>query len=412
MATLKEKRAVLMDQLKTYQGKLKEGTVLSEEDAKNIKGLLGQVEDLDKQIAKAKEGREMLDSISHLSKADPEPTGTDKGDAVRAKTPGDCFVRMLQAKGLNVRDAFKSGFEVSYKASTDTQLSGGPDGAYGPFTTQLDQEGVHPYHRPLVVADLFAQGSLTGSSLKYPVYGELDGGAKTVKEAGTKAQAHFPDPTWQVDTLGEIAVWFGVSDDMVEDLPWLQGEITDAAEYSLGLEEENQLLNGDGTDPNLKGLLNRGVQTLGQGSDSDADRLFSCRRLISSATGFSPDGIVINPVDYEAIRLSKDSNGQYFGGGYFAGQYGNGGIMQDPPIWGLRTVVTEAVNPGTAIVGAFKAGGKVLRKGGLDIKSTDSHADYFINDKQAIRLKERVGLQIKYPKAFVQVTLGQAKASK
>lgn len=418
MATLNEKRATLMDQLKTYQGKLKDGSALSEEDAKNIKGLLGQVEDLDKQIAKAKEGREMLDSIAHLSKAIPEPTGNNKGDAVRAVTPGEYFVKSLQVEGLKVRDAFKNGFEVSFngpmafKGPMDTQLSGGPDGAYGPFTTELDQEGARPYRRPLVVADLFAQGTLTGSSLKYPVYGELEGGAKTVKEAGTKAQAHFPDPTWQVDALGEVAVWFGVSDDMIDDLPWLEGEITDAAEYSLGLEEETQLLNGDGIDPNLKGLLGRGVQTLGQGSDSDADRLFSCRRLISSATGFSPDGIIINPVDYEGIRLSKDSNGQYFGGGYFTGQYGNGGIMQDPPIWGLRTVVTEAVNPGTAIVGAFKAGGKVLRKGGLKIKASDSHADYFINDKQAIRLKERIALQVKYPKAFVQVTLGQAKASK
>ena len=82
--------------------------------------------------------------------------------------------------------------------------------------------------------------------------------------------------------------------------------------------------------------------------------------------------------------------------------------MQDPPLWGVKTVVTEAIAPGTALVGAFKAGGKVLRKGGLRVESTNAHADYFINDKVAIRLKERLTLQVKYPKAFVKVELGKA----
>lgn len=49
----------------------------------------------------------------------------------------------------------------------------------------------------------------------------------------------------------------------------------------------------------------------------------------------------------------------------------------------------------------------MLRKGGLRIESTNAHADYFINDKVAIRLKERLTLQVKYPKAFVKVTLGK-----
>lgn len=412
MATLMEKRAEAMKKLQSYQKRLKsDGVTLSDEETKTIKGLLAEVEGLDEQIDKASKDAELLRGISALSEPGPQPTGNDASQAAKSKTPGEFFVKSLQEQGLNMHQAVEKRFSVSFKAPTDTQVVGGADGPYGPFVTQTDQDGVHPYNRPLVVADLFARGTLTGSAIKYPIYGELEGGAKTVKEGGLKPQSHFPPPTWAMDALGEIATWFGVSDDMMEDLPWLAGEITEAATYSLGLQEENQLLNGDGTDPNLKGLLARGVQELGQDMTSDADRLFSCRRLISNATGLKPDGIIVNPADYEALRLSKDNNGQYFGGGYFSGQYGNGGIMQDPPIWGLRTVVTQAVEPGTAIVGAFKAGGKVLRKGGLDIKTTDSHADYFIQDKQAIRIKERVGLQVKYPKAFVKVTLGKSTRS-
>lgn len=405
MATLKEKRAEAMEKLSPYQQKLTSGDMLSDEDTQLVKSLLDEVSRIDEQIATAKKGDDLLAGIAALKSSEPTAARENQG---KAKTPGECFVKSLQSQGMTLRQAMKSGMEVEYKAASDIQMVGGSDGAFGPYITQMDTDAVRPYRRPLVIADLFAQGSLTGSALKYPVFGELEGGAQPVREAGAKPQSHFPDPTWVTDSLGEVATWFGVSDDMMDDLPWLQGEITDAAQYSLQLMEEQQLLSGDGADPNLKGLFARGIQELGQDANSDADRLFHCRSLISNKTGFQPDGIVINPTDYEAIRLSKDNNGQYFGGGFFTGQYGQGGIMQDPPLWGLRTVVTEAVAPGTAIVGAFKAGGKILRKGGIQIKSTDSHADYFTSDKQAIRLKERIGLQVKYPKAFVKVTLGKA----
>lgn len=185
-------------------------------------------------------------------------------------------------------------------------------------------------------------------------------------------------------------------------------EINHHAQYNLKLQEEIQLLSGDGTDPNLRGILNREIQTKAQANDSDPDRIFAATTDIATATGFSADAVVINPADYQAIRLSKDANGQYFGGGFFAGQYGNGGIMQNPPLWGLRTVVTEAVPKGTVLVGAFKAGGTIYRKGGLTVESTNSHENDFTNDKITFRVKERLALQVKYPKAFVKVALGKA----
>lgn len=75
---------------------------------------------------------------------------------------------------------------------------------------------------------------------------------------------------------------------------------------------------------------------------------------------------------------------------------------------GLRTVVTEAMTKGTVLVGAFKAGGTIYRKGGLTVESTNSHENDFTNDKITFRVKERLALQVKYPKAFVKVTLGKA----
>ena len=410
---LNEKRASAIAKLKAYQTRMKDGLTLSDDDAANVKTLLDEVQALDEQIAKANDTADLIRKIGDLGTAETQPTGNDTGDdgkePVKARTAGDYFVKSYRKAG---GARLKAGFAVEFKANTDVQTEGDSSGALAPYLTQTD-DAVFPYHRPLVIADLFAQGALSGATtaVKYPVFGELEGKPGTVGEAGAKPQVHFPDPTWVTDDLKEVAAWFAVSDNMLEDLSWLVSEINDYATYNIQLLEESQLLSGDGSDNNVKGLLTREIQTLAKDTDSDPDRLFKTRKMISEATGFQPDGIVINPADYEALRLSKDNNGQYFGGGYFAGQYGNGGVMQDPPLWGLRTVVTEAIAQGTALVGAFTAGGKIFRKGGLEIASTNSHADYFTSDKVAIRLRTRLMLQVKYPKAFVEVELGKSSAS-
>src|SRR5690606_5969633 len=94
------------------------------------------------------------------------------------------------------------------------------------------------------------------------------------------------------------------------------------------------------------------TETAADNTDN-ADALYRAATKVSTATGLTADAIVINPADYEALRLRKDGNEQYYGGGFFTGPYGNGEADWQPPIWGRRTVVTPAVAAGTAVVGAF-----------------------------------------------------------
>jgi HK97 family phage major capsid protein len=110
-------------------------------------------------------------------------------------------------------------------------------------------------------------------------------------------------------------------------------------------------------------------------------------------------------LDYQEFRLSKDGNGQYFGGGYFQGQYGNGSVMDNPNLWGLRTVVTTAATQGELLLGAFRVGATVYRKGGVRVEASNSHADNFTTNKVTVRAEERVALAVRYPAAFVKVGL-------
>lgn len=372
---------------------------ITDDEQKALKEHYEKAKSLSERVTLFKSVNQDLDQLGEQPKAAAKS---------HAKSLGEFYVQQLQEKNLTVAQTKSHPFETpEFKAESDTHVAGGPDGAYGPIVTDIDQSAVWPYEHTLTVAELFSSGSVSGNTIKYPVYGAFEGGAKTVKEGAQKPQLHLPEPTWLMDSLAEVAAWWKISDDMAEDLPYVVSEIDQHAKYNLLLQEEIQLVSGDGSDANINGVLNREVQTLAKAKDSDQDRIFKATTLISTATGFPADAVVINPTDYEALRLSKDANGQYFGGGFFSGQYGMGGVLQNPALWGLRTVVTPSIAAGTVLVGAFKAGGMVFRKGGLRADSTNSNENDFTNDKITFRVKERLGLQVKYPKAFVKVTLGQ-----
>lgn len=408
---LKEKRAAA---LKAAQDLLNEakasGRTLTEEEATQVEANFKQVEGFDAQIKAASESDALMKRLGSYG----APEIAAKGGEV-AKTLGDHFVKSVGSDGLT-RVKTISGATVAapawepsaVKAAGDTQVT---PGALAPWLTEFDRTIVRAFRRP-VVSDLFGTGSLSGNAVTYLVEGAVEGALATVAENGLKPQFHIGDPTTKTDALKKIAGILSFTDEMVEDADFWVSEINQRGLYLLALAEEAQLLTGPGTGSTIEGLLTRsGVQVeTAANIDDNADALFRALTKVQTATGLSAEGIVINPVDYQRLRLSTDANGQYFGGGFFAGQYGNGGIQEQPGLWGQRTVVSAAVPAGTAVVGAFNAAATVYRKGGVRVESTNSHAEDFDYNRIRTRIEERVALAVRIPAAFVNVTLSSTPA--
>lgn len=393
MASLKEKRAALVKQLEEKQGLLAAGKADGDTIA-FVKTALAEVEGIDRQMDGMKQADDLLTQIGQLN-AKSGVRHVGGSDAIHAKSVGEYYVQSMQTAGLDVKSAIAHGYEVECKANTDTNVEGASSAGYTPYLTQTDTEPARPYQRPLVVADLFSTGAITGTVLQYPVFDELEGNAKMVEETGAAPQVHWKDPTWKQDKIGKVASFFGISEDMMDDLSWVIGEINDAAQYDLKLQEETQLLSGNGSENNLTGLFNREIQTMNKDELSDADRLSKAALQITTTTNFQADAYVMNPLDFWKLTIAKDANGNYLN------------LTDGAKLWNIPTVATAAITEGTALVGAFKSA-KVLRKGGLVVKMTDSDTDDFLHFKQKCRVSERLGLQVKYPKAFVKVTLGKA----
>ena len=388
-----------------------EGRDLTADEIRKVDGHLGTVKDCDAKIKAAAESDALMAKMTAFG-------GSGEGDreAAGARTLGEHFVKSVGAEGL-ARVKTISGATIAapeYKAATDTHAT---PGSIAPWLTDFDRTIVRTYRRP-VVSDLFGGGTITGNAVTYLVEGAVEGSFSTVAEGGAKPQLHIANPTTRTDALKKIAGFLKFTDEMVEDADFWVSEINQRGLYLLALAEEDQLLNGPGTGSTVEGLLNRsGVQTeTAANRDDNADALFRAMTKAQNVSGLAADGIVINPTDYQQLRLSRDANGQYFGGGFFFGQYGNGsiaplnepvisGLQQQPPLWGLRTVVSFAVPAGTAIVGAFGTAATVYRKGGVRVESTNSHVDDFTNNLITTRIEERVALAVRLPTAFVRVTL-------
>lgn len=397
---LKEKLEKLRKEAKGLLAKVEAGDA---EALKRASALADEIEETEKALKEAEAFQAKVKSIGALHGADGEG-----GDAP-AKSLGEFAAKGMKERGVKSGGRFSANLGTFSKAAASPMVT--PSGVSAALADVQERLYEGPRRR-LVIADLLGQETTSRSAVTYFVESEtVNGAVATVAEGSEKPLISFGDPTPVTESVRKIAAVMKESDEMIDDLPWLASAIDNRGLYLVQLFEEDQLLNGNGSGTNLNGILNRTGILTGQtatGEPNVADAIFRAMTDISTNSPFTADGIVINPADYQTLRLAKDSNNQYYGGGFFQGQYGNGGVMEQPPIWGLRTVVTPAIAAGTVLVGAFRQGGSVIRRNGLSVEIANQNEDDFVNNRIAIRIEERLALAIRYPKAFAKVTVEAA----
>lgn len=383
---------------------------LTPEEAESVDALLVKADSLGVEIKKADEMAERFNRLAAITHPEEDAPGTSA-----AKSLGEFFIKTVGSRLAAVKDSGTSRWSVSspeFKANTDVQMTPAAGFGLAPLVTDFDRTFVTGVRRRLTVADLMSQGTISGNALTYFIEGAAEGAFTTVDEGAVKPQVHFADGTPVTEALTKIAAYIKESDEVVEDFPFLVSSINNRLLYMLGLFEENQLLAGTGAGTDLIGLLNRsGIQThgaIGGSAGDNPDLIFEAITKVATGSGLDADGIVVNPTDYQAWRLLKDSNDQYFGGGFFQGAYGVDGFSMQPPMWGLRTVVTPAITAGTVLVGAFAQAAQLYRKGGVRVETTNSNENDFIYNRITILAEERLLLAVRRPAGLVKVTLGAA----
>ena len=406
----KEKLAALIKAAREVAEKAKgENRALTPEEQTDLDGKMAEINQLKADIAAGEKSAATLAALDQMA-AEIPGDAKPGGDERPAKSLGEHFVkhahaRMIETKGQSNVTVGAPEF-VPSKAATDSHAVGGwTDGV--PYLTDFDRTVVQAPRIRLTIDDLLAQGTVSGNAISYLVEGPLEGGFATVAEGGAKPQMHFVNPTQKTDALKKIAGFIDLTDEFLEDAEFLKSEIDIRLLYELAYIQEHQLLNGNGTGQNILGVLNRsGVQTEASAGPTDNfDAVFRAMTKVETNAQLPVDGLVVHPNDYQRFRLTKDGNQQYYGGGPFAGQYANDGLVLQPPLWAQKTVVTPAIAEGTVAVGSWKLAATAYRKGGVRVESATQHASNFTSNLVTIRAEVRRALAVRKPLGFCKVAL-------
>jgi HK97 family phage major capsid protein len=336
---------------------------------------------------------------------------------VPRRTAGDAFVNseayaeLTRSGALESNDrSFRSTpFKVPQMmgAATDVINTNTSPGG-GALVTPQYLPGVLPLpQRPLTIRDLLSQDTTTADTLSYARQTSFDTAAAPVAQATSLATGLKPQSAigWtRVTTpIESIATWMAATRRQLADAGQTRSLIDNQLTLMLKLVEEDQLLNGNGTSPNIRGLLaTTGVQTLvltavPAAAFINIDGIRDAIRLVRTGAAFAePNGIIMNPVDAAKLDETKDTTARYLGQGPF-------GAAQDT-VWRLPRIESLAMTAGTALVGAFKQGATVFQREDPVILTADQHSDFFIRNLVAVLIEERLGLAVFFPAAFVLIT--------
>ena len=388
------------------------------EDGKYTAEQKGEIQSRNEELAGLVEEVNILSAKAANEKAidvDSEPvSGGYAEEADKPVSLGESFVNSksytsYMENGQSGVDTTVPFSPMGYKAT----LGAGTTNNYPPEV--LRQPGVleKALRDPNAVIGLFDQIETDQNAFQYLEETTFTNNAAEAAEEGAAGEAAL-DFTEQTAAIRKIAVFLPVTEELLADVSGIQGYINSRLSTMMRLRLDGQLLAGDGTAPNLEGLLDAGkssVNSLDYSSEFNGNlgrigAIYKAITDIRTNAFVEPDAIVMHPGDWNEVVTSVSSvetSGSKNPIFVAAGGFGAGPAAS---IWGLKVVPSTAISEGTVLVGRFGGGeaAHVVMKQGIDIAVSDSHSDFFTKGKVAIRATMRVGFPVYRQGAFTKIT--------
>lgn len=352
--------------------------------------------DLKKQIEDQKgELQKVIDQVVDLEQ---------KGVKLRG-LPGEgkSFIDMIKGddsyKALSQKSANRAEIEVTKSdlaAMKEVKVTSA--GIVAPVYDPVIQQGIR---QELRIRDLLTAIPVTGQ--QYTYFRELlhARGAAMVAEGGSKPTSNVTfEPA--TDRVKKIAVWMPVTEEALDDIPQMQGYIQELLRYDLKLEEENQILKGDGLGENLNGLMTQATTydtALTKSGDTSIDIVRRGIYQVRKQSKLSADGVVMSELDWMNIELQKDGENRYL----FANLQG----LVTPILWGRPVINSDSMDEGDADAGGEFLIANFARAAILFDRMTYLFKmglinDMFIKNQIALLAEERLGLGVRRKEALVK----------
>jgi HK97 family phage major capsid protein len=252
-----------------------------------------------------------------------------------------------------------------------------------------------PFRTPMV-QQLIPSSTTNAPAVPYLEETTATNAAAAVAEGAAKPEATllFTDRTAPVR---KIAVALPVTDEALDDAPGLQGYIDNRLSQFLRLEWERQLLAGNGTPPNLTGILaTGGIQTQAKGADPTPDAVYKAMQKIRTVAYLEPSAVVMHPDDWTDIRLLRSTDGHYL--------FGDPGLAGEERLFSLPVRQTTAMTANTALVGAFDQASQQFIRQGVSFSMSTEHSTFFIENKVMLLVEMRLAHPVFRPAGYCTVT--------
>jgi HK97 family phage major capsid protein len=372
---------------------------LTAEQLDDVKARNAEIDDLAKQIEDVKSADSIYQANAQAIRESHRPATDLPLNGAKAekqerqvKSLGQMVVESAGYKGAQRKNAFEVRLNDFDFLEAKTLMETGA--GFAPQSIRTGKVVEYAHRRPML-ADMIPQSPTEQAAVVYMEETTFTNNSATRSEGGQAGESALAYTERSV-AVREIAHFLPVTEIQLEDVNQAQSLIDNRLMTMLDLTEETQLLTGDNNAPNLNGFLTAVTQAQALGADPVPDAIYKGMTKVR-ATGFAePSAIVIHPNDWQGIRLLRTTDGIYI--------WGNPSEAGPERIWGLPAVITTAETENTALLGDFQLYSEIFRRRGANIKVSDSHSDYFIKGKLAVRADKRLALAIYRATAFCKIT--------
>ncbi|HXS32255.1 MAG TPA: phage major capsid protein [Solirubrobacterales bacterium] len=360
------------------------------------------------------DGGEKTSGVRRENELDRDPIKAREFLGAKA-VQGDAYKELLASGAL--ADGSQQGFKAELtepmdRAEFKALLTGQTGAAGGVLNVPERFPGVYDLPQlPLGVLDLVTVGATDSNAVEFVRILARTINAVEVAEASTSADiggevtgalaGQKPESglTFEekLEGVRTIAHWIPATRNQLADAAFLQTLIDTEMQEGVRRRAESQIIKGNGTAPNIRGIENTsGIASHDQEDVATDNRADAVHRLLTllALAGYSPSAVGFNPLDWQEIRLTKDKNENYI--------WGPPSIAGQMQIWGVPAVSSVAFKEGKALAGEWARALFLIREA-VKILVSDSHKDWFTRNLVAILAEMRGVLVVPRPQAFGEV---------
>lgn len=266
---------------------------------------------------------------------------------------------------------------------------------------------ITPQERRMTVRNILPVGVTSSNLIEFAKENVFTNSAAAVYSGGAveNVAKAASDITFTLSNVAVVTIahYILASRQVLDDAPMLQSYIEGRLMYGLKLEEEDELLNGDGTNGTISGLLASGNFTaFNRPTTADDTHIDLVRKgkLQLRLSDFEASAVIMHPSDWDRIEGEKDTQGRYI--------YGDPSKTATPALWSIPVVATTAITEGTMLIGDFPMAAQVWDRQQMSVELSREHSDNFTKNMVTILAEERLALAVYRPSALIKINATDA----